>query len=400
MPGLSVEKIKGFAYAGGWDVRWDGGKRGVTGLGLRIYPSGKKAFVLSYRIQGRKRLMRLGRFGVLTLDEARKRANKHLGEVDDGIDPLERRKQQARAGTFGELREDYIEKYAKKRKRTWKTDEGRLTRHIPPSWENRKARAISHEDIENLHIKIGQDRPYEANRTLDLLRVVFRVGRDWSAYELKDSNPAEGIGKYPEKSRKRWVNPEEVKRLAEAIDGESSIYVRAAIWLYLLTGVRKNELLGINRKEDIDWDRRILTLPKTKAGEEQYVALSAPAVAIMQALPALPKNPYLLPGAKSGRHLVNIDKPWRRIRKAAGMEDVHIHDLRRTLGSWMSQDGVDLNRIKGALRHANVSTTLIYARLGEDPVREAMEQHGQRILEAAGRLGPIGLAGNDGRGSR
>jgi integrase len=392
MPGLSVEKIKGFAHAGGWDVRWDGGKRGVTGLGLRIYPSGKKAFVLSYRIQGRKRLMRLGRFGVLTLDEARKKANKHLGEVDDGIDPLERRKQQTRAGTFGELREDYIEKYAKKHKRTWETDEGRLTRHIPPSWENRKARAISHEDIENLHIKIGRDRPYEANRTLDLLRVVFRVGKDWSAYELKDTNPAVGIGKYPEKSRKRWVNPEEVKRLAEAIDGETNIYVRAAIWLYLLTGVRKNELLGINRDEDIDWNRRILTLPKTKAGEEQYVALSAPAVAIMQALPALSKNPYLLPGAKSGRHLVNIDKPWRRIRKVAGLEDVHIHDLRRTLGSWMSQEGVDLNRIKGALRHANVSTTLTYARLGEDPVREAMEQHGERILEAAGRKGPRGVA--------
>jgi integrase len=394
MAGLTVERIKGFEYKGGWDVRWDGSGRGVTGLGLRIYPSGKKAFVLSYRFDGVKRLMTLGRFGPLTLDEARKKANKHLGDVIDKVDPLELRKQQANAGTFGELCAEYIKEHAKKHNRTWKTDEGRLNRHIPPSWKNRKARAISHNDIRKLHTKIGLDRRYEANRTLDLLRMVFKLGSDWPTYELKDKNPALGIRKYAEESRKIWVKPEEVEGLAKAIDGEKSVYVRAAIWLYLLTGLRKNELLGINRDKDIDWNRGILTLPNTKAGEEQYVALSAPAMAMMLGLPVVQNNPYLLPGAKKGRHLVNIDKPWRRIRAAAGLDHVHIHDLRRTLGSWMAKEGVDLNRIKEALRHADISTTLTYSRLGEDPVREVMEEHGQKVLEAAGRSGPRAVTEN------
>ncbi len=98
-----------------------------------------------------------------------------------------------------------------------------------------------------------------------------------------------------------------------------------------------------------------------------------------------------MPGAKKGHHLVNIDLHWYRIRKAAGIEDVRLHDLRRTVGSWMTQDGVDLNKIKDALRHADISTTLVYARLGQDAAREPMEDHGRRILEAAGRRGPLAV---------
>ncbi len=88
---------------------------------------------------------------------------------------------------------------------------------------------------------------------------------------------------------------------------------------------------------------------------------------------------------------MNIDFHWCRIRRAAGIEDVRLHDLRRTVGSWMTQDGVDLNKIKDALRHADISTTLVYALLGQDAAREPMEDHGRRILEAAGRRGPLAV---------
>jgi integrase len=82
---------------------------------------------------------------------------------------------------------------------------------------------------------------------------------------------------------------------------------------------------------------------------------------------------------------VNIDFAWRAIRSKAGVEDVRLHDLRRTVGSWMTQSGVDLNTIKGAMRHANINTTLIYARLGEDTARDAMEAHGAQVMELAGK---------------
>ena len=385
---LTNKAIRAWTYRGGWDVRWD---RAVTGLGLRIYPSGKKSFVLSYRSSGRKRLMVLGTFGVMTIDEARVDARKKLVKARDGKDPLDESRRAAKGQTFGDLAAAYIEDHAKPNKKTWKEDERRLKQHIPAGWRGRRADSITRADVNPLYAKIRARAPYEANRLLALLQHLFRLGQEWGHIPEGTPNPAvvSKEARFKERKRKRWVTPEELPALAHAIDQEPNIYVRSGIWLLLLTGLRKAELLAVRRHEDIDWTRGVLRLPETKSGEEQSASLSGPALAIMQATPAMEGNPYLLPGAKKGHHLVNIDLPWRRIRKAAGLEDVRLHDLRRTVGSWMTQDGVDLNKIKDALRHSDISTTLVYARLGQDAARKPMEDHGRRILEAAGRRGPL-----------
>jgi len=378
---LTNKAIKSFTYAGGWDVRWDDT---VTGLGLRVYPSGKKAFVLSYRAGGRKRLMVLGPFGVHTVEQVRDLARRHLVAVRDGKDPLDQKLRESKGEAFGSLVEAYIQRHARVHKRSWSEDARRLKQHIPSSWQSRRADRITRADVAGLHAKIGTDRPYEANRLLSLLHLMFRLGAQWGFLEEGAPNPAVGIQRFKEHKRKRWVRPGELPALAKEIDNEPNTYVRAALWLYLLTGLRKNELLQA-RWEDIDWDRAQLRLPETKSGEEQAIALSAPAIAILQATPKLPENPYILPGARKGQHLVNINKPWGRIRKDAGLDDVRLHDLRRSVGSWMSETGVDLNTIKDALRHSNISTSLIYARLSADPARAALEAHGQRVMEIAGR---------------
>lgn len=392
---LTERSIKGFTYRKGRDVRWD---TAVPGLGLRIYPSGKKAFIISYRVRGRKRLLTLGSQGVLKLDQARRQAKRELVMVGDGGDPLEEKRKRERGKTFGDLSKMYITDHAKgpqfperPRKKTWKADENRLARHIPKTWKSRKADDIGRWDVERLHNLIGADHPYEANRLLEILRKMFKLARVWGFIEPMADNPAEGIDKFRERKRKTWVRPEELPAIARAIDNESSIYVRAVMWLYLFTGCRKTELL-VAEWRDVDWERGQLRLPDTKAGEEQTASLSPPALAILQALPRQEGNPYILPGAKEGQHLVNVDKAWRRIRKAAGVEHVRLHDLRRTVGSWLAQGGVDLNRIKDAMRHANITTTLIYAQLGETPAKAAMEEHAQRILEAAGKHRPSAVA--------
>ena len=436
MPKLTKRAIDGFKYAGGWDVRWDSE---VPGFGLRIYPSGKKAFVLSYRAQGRKHLIVLGRYGAdLTLDQARDKARKFRVETREGADPIEEKRKAVQGETFADLDREYIERHAKPHKKTWETDRDRLVRHIPASWKRRKVRAITRRDVAKIHADIGETRPYEANRTLDLLRVMFSFALTHKiGIEAPAENPAEGIRKYEERKRKRFAQPHELPLISEAIDHETNIYVRAAIWLYLLTGARKRELLA-RRWIEADWNGGRLRLPDTKSGEEQSIPLSAPAIAILQAVPRQDKNPFIFCGAKKGRPLINIDKPWRRIRDRAtvgfwagytpdpnvpplieklrrdlereptpeecrtsaetagidlptALEDLRLHDLRRSVGSWMTQDDIDLNRIKDALRHANISTTLTYARLGRDAAREAFERHGQRIMEAAGKTRPVGI---------
>ena len=225
-----------------------------------------------------------------------------------------------------------------------------------------------------------------------LLTVLFKFAVNEGFVAGGTPNPAIGIEKFKEEKRDRWVMPEEMPALAKAIDKNPNVYVRAAIWLYLLTGLRKKELLRA-KHTDIDWRRGQLRLPDTKSGKAQIARLSAAAIAIMQAIPKVEGNPHLLPSSRKGKHLVDIDRPWREIRKVAKMEDVRIHDLRRTTGSWMTGAGVDLNLIWDALRHADLTTTLTYARLAKDAAREPMEEHGRRIMEAAGRAGPVAIDG-------
>lgn len=379
---LTKRLIDSFEYSRGTDVRWD---ESIPGFGVRIYPSGKKAFILRYRAQGRKRLLTLGRFGAdLTLEQARDKAKAHRVSVREGKDPLEERKKLSQGKNFKELWDKYIQDYAKAHKKTWATDEKRLKRHIPASWKGRMAAFITREDVSSLHAKIGADTPYEANRLLALLHVMFDKARIWYFVPKDFENPASDVKKYREKKRNRFVTKEELPALAKAIDGEESIYIRSALWLYLLTGLRKEELLRAKRK-DIDWGRGMLRLPDTKSGDEQWATISSAALAILRAIPAQDKNPYFFPGRLKGQHLVNIDKAWRRVRKAAGVEDLRLHDLRRSVGSWLTQTGVDLNVIRSALRHSNISTTLTYARLGDDPARAAMEAHGESILAVAGK---------------
>jgi integrase len=373
----------------------------MPGFGVRVYPSGRRAFVISYRAGGGKKLMVIESCDRMTLAAARKQAKKEFARLADGKDPLKEKEAARRGRTLGDLLDYFLENHVDAQGlKTAANIRRRLERNIPASWKSKDVNSIEGWQIEDLHKKLRKKGLYEANRTLEHFKTMFRHAPRWNFRDPAKGDPTEGIKKFKERKRKRWARPEEVKAIAKAIDRESNIYIRAAIWLYLLTAVRKSELLEA-RRDKVDWTRAELTLDDTKSGEEQFVPLNAPALAIMQALPAISKNPYLLPSTKKqGGHLVNIDKPWGRIRKAAGVEDIRLHDLRRTVGSWMSQSGVDLNHIKSALRHSNISTTLIYTELGADPAREAMEEHGKRVLAAAGRQGPVGVVAQFTQGAR
>lgn len=372
-------------------VRWDDE---LSGFGIRVYPTGKKAFVLSYRISGRKRLMSIGSYGQYTVDKARKAARKALVAVDDGHDPLEARQRDAQGESVKDLCKAYIERHAKPHKRSWEKDQSRIDRHILPLWGSRKVKSVTGEDVGALHRRIGKGAhntsktgraaPYEANRTLALISKMYELAHQWKFVSKDIENPARGIKPFKETKRDRWVNAEELPRLARAIDTEHNVYVRMALWLYLLTGMRKGELLRA-RWEDIDWDRQELRLDSTKTCTH-YVPLTAPAIAILRDLPRLENNPYILPGHIQGRPLVNINKPWTRIRKTAGVEDVRLHDLRRTVGSWLAQSGNSLHLIGRVLNHSNQSTTAVYARFGQDHVRQALEEHAARLMGVAGKL--------------
>ncbi len=358
----------------------------MPGFGCRVYPGGRKAFVLSYRVGDRKRLPTIGTYGVLTLDQARGAARSELAKVEtEGADPVATREQERQSETVRDLCTAYLDRYAKVHKKSWSEDERRINNRILPVWASLTAQAIKRADVAALHSKIGtkEGHPYEANRVRELVAKMFELAHRWGFVPEDHRNPAQGIDDYKETKRDRWVTHDELPRLAQAINEEPNASARAALWLYLLTGARKSELLKA-QWADVDWTRAELRLPDTKTGRVHDIPLSPPAVALLRDLPQTEGNPYVLPGKLPGAHLVNISKPWGRVRTAAGIEDVRLHDLRRTVGSWLAQSGNSLHLIGRVLNHSNQSTTAVYARFGEDSVRAALDQHGARIMGAAG----------------
>ncbi len=388
---LTKRKIDSLVYRGapprGRHIVWD---TEIHRFGVRLHPSGKKVFVLAYGVDGRDHLMTLGHCSAITLEQARGEAQQQLSNVLQDDDPLEARAIQRRGVTMRHLCVHYIEHHAKLHKKSWKKDERRLVRHALPRFANHKAKSIKRGDIAVLHRQVGERHGrYEANRLLEVLSKMFDLAATWGFVDGEAPNPARRIPKFHEQARDRWVSPEELPELAKAIDNEKNVYARYALWLYLLTGLRKNELLAVKRS-DIDWSRKELRLGDTKSGRPHYLPLSAQALAFMRQAPEVSGNPFLFPGLRGNGHLVNIDKAWRRVRAAAGISDVHLHDLRRTVGSWLAQSGNSLHLVARVLNQTTPATTATYARFAQDQVRDALEAHAVKIMGvAAGRRADV-----------
>jgi integrase len=382
---LTKRIIEGLVYKGPAprrDARWDDE---ISGLGIRVYPSGKKTFILSYRINNRKRLMTLGDFGILTLDQARKMAREELVGVLNDRDPLAKKEKASKEQTVKALCEVYMSRYARIHKKSWQEDDKRLRRHIITKWGNHSISSIQRTDVATFHAHIGQTAPYEANRTLRLLSKIFDLAIQWGFLEESHSNPAKSIRLFKEEKRDRWVKPAELPELAKAIDLEPNRVARNAIWLYLLTGARKSELLQA-KWTDIDWERKELKIPETKAGRVHYIPLSTAAYELLKKITPTKDNPYILPGNVKGKPLVNISKPWKRICTQANLNDVRLHDLRRTVGSWLAQSGNSLHLIGKVLNHSNQSTTAVYARLSQDQGRQALEEYSEKLMGFVGKV--------------
>jgi integrase len=133
----------------------------------------------------------------------------------------------------------------------------------------------------------------------------------------------------------------------------------------------------------VNFVRTLIELPDSKTGAKA-IYLSAPAIGLLASLPRIVGNPFVLPGDRAGAHIVNIEKTWRRVRKAAGLEDTRLHDLRHSFASVGVSAGFSLPLIGALLGHTEVGTTARYAHLGNDPVRQANEAIGARIAAALG----------------
>ena len=182
----------------------------------------------------------------------------------------------------------------------------------------------------------------------------------------------------------RFLSEDEIARLAAALDAESSRsgnpYPAAAIKLLLLTGGRRGEILGL-QWQHVDFERKCLRLPDSKTGAK-VMYLNAPALEVLAGLPRIKNNPHVIPGKYERGSLGGIDKVWFRVRAAAGLQGVRLHDLRHSFASMGVAGGLSLPIIGALLGHKHQATTGRYAHLSADPLRAANDVIGMRIAAA------------------
>lgn len=350
---------------------WDGE---IKGLGLRVWASGARSYILKYRRGGVQRWLTIGQHGDgWTPEKARREAERLKVKIREGIDPALEAKIEQDADTFDAFADRYLKDYAASHKKasTVREETRALKNHVRPALARYRLKDIQRGDIARFHQGM-KATPYAANRYLALLSHMFNVAEDWG-FRPGNSNPCLRVKKYKEKARDRFLSPDELSRLGKALRGAEtageSKYVIAAIRLLLFTGARLTEILSL-RWDDVDLKAGLLRLADSKTGAKT-IALPAPAVEILTTLPRQKENPHVICGAKEGASLVNLQKPWRRIRSIANLDDVRLHDLRHSFASVAAAGGMSLPLIGSLLGHSQPQTTARYAHFADDPRRAA-----------------------------
>jgi integrase len=396
----------------------------LTGFGLRVMPSGVKAWVIEYRpgAGGRgvtKKRMKVGG-SELDADKARDGAKRLLASVSLGSNPGGARADERASASIAEIAELFMKRHVtRKRKASSAAAYQKIFDvHIIPAIGAERASMVTRAAVAEMHDDIsepvnGRGGRSIANKAVAVLSSMFT----WAAKNglVPDSfNPAMGVDRFAEQQRDRFLTTEEIGRIgAVLIEAETvgipyevdesapkskharkpenrrvvfSPHVTAAIRLLMLTGCRLREILHLEWSH-VDFQRGLLFLPDSKTGRKTVV-LSAAAVIVLQSLTRVGK--YVIAGNSAGEQhekpRSDLKKPWASILKRAGLTSVRLHDLRHTFASVGVGSGMGLPIIGKLLGHSQAATTARYARLDADPVRRAADEIAEQISTAlAGR---------------
>ncbi len=402
----------------------------ISGFGVRCQKL-SKVYYVRYRIGGRKRQFTIGKHGSpWTPDTARKEARRVLGVVATGNDPSADRETEKTSATVSDLAGRFMAEHVrpKRKERTAEGYQDILDRLVLPKLGKLRVKDVQRSDIAKLHHGL-RESPYQANRVLAVLSKMFGLAEAWGDRD-EGTNPCRHIEKYREKARERFLTGKELASLGEALrqaearavevekrrkeidtlrpvlNAKATVRSRddrrvalkrietlrdeireigyvppleaiAAIRLLIFTGARRSEILTL-KWNYVSIERAEARLPDSKTGAKT-IHLTPPALEVLQALPVVAGNPYVITGAKPGSHLVNLKDPWGAIRKEAGLEDVRIHDLRHSFASIAAAAGMGLPIIGKMLGHTQPQTTQRYAHLSDDPVKAAASAVAGRI---------------------
>jgi integrase len=429
---LTVDEIKRFKYDLEPKVRSDGEKQypkcvwwdtELKGFGVRVFPSGAKSYVYKYRTKANEpKFLTLATVSEKTLVEARKMAKVHAGEIINGADPLTERREERHGMLMSELCKKFVNEHTIKSghsKKRLEEVQRRNRLYIIPALGMTQVQNVTKTDVRDLHNKIGMDQkhPVLANCVRRQLHAMFEKAKEWDCVRPGFVNPAKEIEDFKEHSRDMFVRLEHLDLLARALEAEPNESAKLAIWLLILTGKRKNEILKA-RWNELDETQRVLTIPKTKNGESERLPLTNEAWSIIERARAIRKDnhPFIFPGDNPEHHLVNIYAPWSRIRQEAfrngatslkkvtkaqemiehpdGTKEIKElsqdreewivpHGLRHTVAVWLVNEGnLDTVLVGKVLNHRSLTSTSGYAKYQQEAKRGALQVQSAMVASA------------------
>ncbi|MCH2074488.1 MAG: site-specific integrase [Puniceicoccaceae bacterium] len=356
----------------------------LKGFGVRISPTGSKSYIVQYRVDGKERKATIGKSDKFKAEAARRTAQSLLGSAARGVDEVEVKQIESQAPTVRDLADKFKAEYVPYHlKPSTQADYTRsIDKFIVPELGDEKVADLTRQKIASFHHDLAST-PYQANRVLGTLSIMLTQAEVWGMRK-EEQNPCLRVKRFREKKRERFLSKEEFGRLSDALndEAEEAPIAAAAFRLLILTGCRLGEIQKLEW-DDVDYQRREIRIPeaKSKTGS-RTVYLSEQGVRVLKGIPRLPDNPYVIHGRIAGSYLTDLQKPWRRVRKAAKLEDVRIHDLRHSFAANAASQGLSLPMIGKLLGHTQAQTTARYAHLAADPVRKANADVAKQIAES------------------
>lgn len=343
----------------------------IRGFGVRRQGEARSTYLVKTVLDGRQKLITIGAHGSpWTVDSARQKAKKVLGDIADGRDPTLKRDTRQVGSTLDEFFTDYV--VAKgKAPNTQREYRRQIEKILKPTLGRLALSSVTRHDIEKLHRKL-RATPYMANRVLALLSKFFK----WCEPRYRDtgSNPVRDIQRYREHQRHRDLDQQELARVAAVLHQMEADYpyAIAAIRLLLLTGCRRDEILKL-RWDHVRLDQRALRLPASKTEDHKVIHLSDEAIKILTSLPRIEGNPFVICGRRRGQNLVGLGRIWTRvlekaeIKRLAGpngkLQAMRIHDFRHHAATIVLNDGATLAEVGRLLGHTSPQTTARYAKI-------------------------------------
>ncbi len=391
----------------------------IAGFGCRVYPTGRKVYVLKYRLGGRKGKQRrrsLGVHGIVTPEQARRHAKEKSGVVAQRKDPDSESDRARTVTRVAEPVENYLREVDVKLKPRTATEYRRLfKRYILPAIGKMPLADVTPTIVSALHTKLG-DSKVQANRVLTRLSGFFAWCIARGLLDRNSHNPCASVAHYREEPQPRFLTLAEAERLGTALSRAASEGLpqpsrrsrpavtgptakhRAkttagrgvpanplavgAIRFALLTGMRRGEVLNL-RWHEVDKERAQLKLPDSKTGAK-VVQIGADALAILESLPRIEDSEYVFASGDGKRPLESVRRVWDAVRLAAKLEDIRFHDMRHSFASDLADQGGTLTLIGSLLGHKHESTTQRYAHLVDDRRRAAADATSARFATALG----------------